>query len=387
MRKFLMIASAAAMAISMPAVAKEKGGGGGGGGKPEKHQGGGGHGGGGHGGGGKAHKESRGGGGGGGNPFGAQLQGGGHGGFKAERRMARQERRGGGEWRARGKAEKQWARAEKRERKIEKSYAKADRGYAKAERKAWKQDTRRVERLARRDERRDIRNVREDRSSPGYDYRYQQRYADNFGGACPPGLARKNNGCLPPGQAKKMFGGAQFYNAGQVLPVEYYSDYNIPAEYQNWYQDNPDNYYRYDDNGYIYQVDRQSNLIESLIPLLGGGFGVGQLLPAGFDSYNLPMQYRDDYQDSDEAYYRYGDDAIYEVDPQSNMIESIVALLSGDLNVGSMLPSGYDTYNLPMEYRDDYVDDADSMYRYADGNIYEVDPQTQIIEQIVASLV
>jgi hypothetical protein len=32
-------------------------------------------------------------------------------------------------------------------------------------------------------------------------------------GHCPPGLAKKNNGCLPPGQAKKMWA------VGQPLPV------------------------------------------------------------------------------------------------------------------------------------------------------------------------
>jgi len=31
-------------------------------------------------------------------------------------------------------------------------------------------------------------------------------------GGCPPGLAKKNNGCLPPGQAKKL------YTVGQPLP-------------------------------------------------------------------------------------------------------------------------------------------------------------------------
>ena len=31
-------------------------------------------------------------------------------------------------------------------------------------------------------------------------------------GGCPPGLAKKENGCLPPGQAKKR------YTVGQVLP-------------------------------------------------------------------------------------------------------------------------------------------------------------------------
>jgi len=38
-------------------------------------------------------------------------------------------------------------------------------------------------------------------------------FADTYGrGNCPPGLAKKNNGCLPPGQAKKR------YIVGQRLP-------------------------------------------------------------------------------------------------------------------------------------------------------------------------
>ena len=39
---------------------------------------------------------------------------------------------------------------------------------------------------------------------------YQPMYA---AGNCPPGLAKKNNGCLPPGQAKKM------WVIGQPLPM------------------------------------------------------------------------------------------------------------------------------------------------------------------------
>ena len=43
-------------------------------------------------------------------------------------------------------------------------------------------------------------------------------YVDHYGGgkACPPGLAKKNNGCMPPGQAKK-------YVMGQPLRVSYYA--------------------------------------------------------------------------------------------------------------------------------------------------------------------
>jgi len=42
-------------------------------------------------------------------------------------------------------------------------------------------------------------------------------YTQQYGGHCPPGLAKKNNGCMPPGQAKK-------YAVGQPLPagVVYY---------------------------------------------------------------------------------------------------------------------------------------------------------------------
>jgi hypothetical protein len=39
----------------------------------------------------------------------------------------------------------------------------------------------------------------------------QTYLADSYGKKCPPGLAKKRNGCLPPGQAKK-------YYPGDVLP-------------------------------------------------------------------------------------------------------------------------------------------------------------------------
>lgn len=46
----------------------------------------------------------------------------------------------------------------------------------------------------------------------------QRHYAEEYGrGHCPPGLAKKNNGCMPPGQARK-------WTYGQPLPrdVVYY---------------------------------------------------------------------------------------------------------------------------------------------------------------------
>ena len=47
-------------------------------------------------------------------------------------------------------------------------------------------------------------------------------YSEQFrGGRCPPGLAKKNNGCMPPGQAKK-------WSVGQPLPRDV-TYYEVPA--------------------------------------------------------------------------------------------------------------------------------------------------------------
>jgi hypothetical protein len=301
MRRFLLIASAAAVAVSMPALAQKGGNGGGNGG-------------------GKGHA--------------AHAQGGGGGGGK--------EARGGGQ------------------AKVSKP--------AKVVRQAERQVVR-------------VNDVRGGNIVDVGDYRdADRRYGSlGSGGNCPPGLAKK--GCMPPGQAKKAF------RLGERVQSTWFSGYNVPSQYSAFYPDSADNYYRYSEEGYIYRINSQNDLVSGLIPLLGGGFGVGQPMPAGYDVYNVPYQYRDDFYDTDDSLYRYGDNAIYQVDPQSGMIESIVALLGGDLNVGQALPSGYDAYNVPMDYRDQYQDTDDSMYRYADGNIYEVDTKTQIIQAIVKMLV
>jgi hypothetical protein len=174
---------------------------------------------------------------------------------------------------------------------------------------------------------------------------------------------------------------------GQVLPAALLGGYNVPLGYQGFYPDSPDYAYRYND-GNILRIERESNIVSGLIPLLGGGFGVGRMLPAGYDAYNVPLQYRDVYYDTPDAFYRYGDNAIYQVDPQTRMIESVVALLAGDsLGIGQQLPAGYDAYNLPLGYRDQYYDTDEYSYRYADGNIYQVDAQTQIIQAIISALV
>ena len=270
------------------------------------------------------------------------------------------------------KAERHFARADKPGKAVKEQRANKDRKAEKAQGRQWVRD----------DRGRQVRRLRDDVRAPR-DSELRVLSAagiDRRDSACPPGLAKKRNGCLPPGQAKKAF------RIGDRVENGWFGAYNVPTAYRSFYRDTPDTYYRYDDGGYIYRVNARTSLISGLVPLLGGGFAVGQPLPAGYDVYNVPMQYRDVWADNDDAYYRYGDNAIYQVDPQTNVVESIVALLAGDLNVGQALPMGYDAYNVPLAYRDEYADSDDTMYRYADGNIYQVDAKTQIIKAIVEML-
>lgn len=350
MKKFILIASAAVVALASPVVAKPGGGNGhgneGGGGGHGEHGGGNGH----QGGQGERSFE-------GGDKHG---DGGGHAfkfAEKAQRQQFRNEERGNGGMKHADRAFRDEQRHSNPARFV--NYQNRDRY----------QDRNREERGDGWNEgRRDYRNG---------DYRQAQSF-------CPPGLAKKHNGCMPPGQAKKSYARGERYDYNGYNG---YSGYNVPSGYRDVYYDTPDNYYRYDDNGYIYRVDRGSNMVSGLIPLLGGGFGVGQMLPSGYDAYNVPMQYRSTYYDTPDANYRYGDNAIYQVNPQNSMIESVAALLTGNnLGVGQMMPSGYDAYNLPMQYRDQYADNSNYDYRYADGNIYQVDTKTQIIQAIISAL-
>ena len=83
-------------------------------------------------------------------------------------------------------------------------------------------------------------------------------------GGCPPGLAKKNNGCLPPGQAKKL------YNVGQRWPGTYgqaWSYNQIPYDWRNQYNIDPRNQYYYGD-GYLYSVDPTTMLVEQVIRAL-----------------------------------------------------------------------------------------------------------------------
>ena len=203
---------------------------------------------------------------------------------------------------------------------------------------------------------------------------------------CPPGLAKQNRYCMPPGQLRH----ANY--VGRRLPIASWS-YNVPDRYRYRFVDGNRYFYRYGNDGLVYRFDRANSLVSSVIPLMSSGLFLGEPMPLGYDVYNVPFAYRSYYRDTSDYLYRYDGNAIYRVNADTMMVNGIAALITagvgglGGLGVGDPLPVGYDAYNVPLGYRDTYSDTNDRMYRYADGAIYQVDPQTQLILAVISLLV
>ena len=414
MKRFILAAGAAALAISAPAASQPGNKGGGDKGRPAAA---------------KVQKDRGGG-------KAAQKRGG-------ERKVAQSR---GGERKAmkqRSSArDKAVAQARKADNRRGETRARAAENRAKqhtkAVREARKADERRIDRV--REARADrIERIRDDRRVALRDHRIDRddRVAVGYGvGGCPPGLLSK--GCVPPGQAKNFigepvsvvsqrvafrdlpdklryvyqdtpdhyyrYGDGYVYRinrqndvvssllplfglgltAGQMFPSTY-SNHYLPTGLQSFYPDSPYTSYRYA-NGYVYQVDPITGLIEDVDPMLGYGYGYGQMMPATYSAYNVPYQYRPLYADTSNYHYRYAPGAIYQVDPQTSLITAVAALLTGGFNVGQPLPAGYGVYNVPYGYRDQYYDTPNDWYRYANGSIYRVDPTTQLVTALVTSV-
>lgn len=117
--------------------------------------------------------------------------------------------------------------------------------------KQWKHGERGDDRGDYRGDGRD--GYRDDRNRYGYRSGYR---------TCPPGLAKRHNGCMAPGQARNYR-----WNRGERLPRGYnrYASYNqIPYSYRQRYNLDPNNRYIYQDNT-IYQVDPQTQIIQQIL--------------------------------------------------------------------------------------------------------------------------
>lgn len=89
----------------------------------------------------------------------------------------------------------------------------------------------------------------------------RSHYGSSYAGkSCPPGLAKKNNGCLPPGQAKK-------YNRGDVVP-ESVTLYRIPDALEVKLKLLPAGYvYRYVDGEVLVVAEAARKVIDAVVLL------------------------------------------------------------------------------------------------------------------------
>lgn len=206
-------------------------------------------------------------------------------------------------------------------------------------------------------------------ASRTYDWSDRSSYGGGTRGlidGCPPGLAKKNNGCNPPGQVRND------------------SWLSTASQPRWWGYGDRDGQYVYRD-GYLLRL-LDGGQIGGFLPLLGGALAVGNRWPDSYASVNLPS-YLSGFYGLEPQGYRYADNALYGYDPQTQAITSIAALLTGDdFAIGSPLPAGYDVYNVPYDWRSRYADGPDAQYRYSDGYIYQVDPKTQLIAAAIELL-
>jgi hypothetical protein len=99
-------------------------------------------------------------------------------------------------------------------------------------------------------------------AKPGHDnHRQGWGTYGAWGNNCPPGLKKKNNGCQPPGQARKRWNTGQRWNDSygtrwsyNQIPYDYRQQYNLDANDRYYYRD-----------GYIYRVDPRTRLVEQVL--------------------------------------------------------------------------------------------------------------------------
>ena len=158
----------------------------------------------------------------------------------------------------------------------------------------------------------------------------------------------------------------------------------LPASYGYGYGDDLCNRYA---NGVVYQVDCYTGMVENVdsdsTPAATASGRCCRRRTATTTcrtSIAACTMTRPDYG------YWYAPGAIYQYDPGTSLITSVAALLSPGFSVGQPLPMGYGTYNVPYAYRSDLLRHADAWYRYNNGYIYQVDPTTQLVSAIVASI-
>jgi hypothetical protein len=98
----------------------------------------------------------------------------------------------------------------------------------------------------------------------GYGHGDRDRANHGYGDRnCPPGLAKKHNGCMAPGQARRLARGERWQNNYGT----YYTYNRIPYEVRQRYDLNRRYRYYYSD-GNLYAVDPRTMLVQQVIGAL-----------------------------------------------------------------------------------------------------------------------
>lgn len=205
---------------------------------------------------------------------------------------------------------------------------------------------------------------------PDFDFR---RVSTRIAAGCPPGLAKKYNGCRPPGLARQQ----DRYRYSRYSP-DWWGLGGLFGDRRGSY---------FYDDGFLLRLGSGGG-ISGYIPLLGGALSIGNPWPDDYRYSRMPTYYENYYGLGSYDRYRYADNVVYRMDPETAAITSIAALLTGDqFTVGQPMPRGYDVYNVPYSYRDRYYDRPGAMYRYNDGYVYEIDPETRLVAAAIELLI
>ena len=168
------------------------------------------------------------------------------------------------------------------------------------------------------------------------------RYGDNrYDRDCPPGLEKKNNGCLPPGQVGRHDRDGRWsdddrWSSRDMMDSnrDVYDDRDLNRDRRiddrEWRMaeeryDNNDRYGRDDDR---YESDERRGGIGGVIDgLLGRDtLRVGQRVTAQARLGAVPYEYRSQYRDGGGVYYRSDGRAIYQIDARTDTVLRIYGM-------------------------------------------------------------
>ena len=171
------------------------------------------------------------------------------------------------------------------------------------------------------------------------DYRDGRYDDDRYDRDCPPGLEKKNNGCLPPGQVGRDWDRDRDVridvNRDGYDDRDLNRDGRIDRREWDIASDRDDDRYDRDydrdddrdDRDDRYEEPRRGGIGGIIDSVLGGGtLRVGQRVTANARLGAVPYEYRNQYRDGNGVYYRSDGRAIYQIDSRTDVVLRIYGM-------------------------------------------------------------